>query len=423
MPNAKMMFASQKPIPRGQALVIGGLCFAVGGFIAAVALRWIPAPAESFHAPREVVLCAGMLFALAGTALASNGRLPAWVNSMMGACIWTAFAAIPSWIAWGAGPRQFSGDGLWLLALVGLDFQSLGRTLFGLSALLMWLCAFGAWWMWLKALPAPGRGAALVALVAVAAWLGWFRYQEPAWPAGEAEAERLARYIVAKHADPDFIEDPQNPYLRPVAETWIKKSRARLAASRQAPRGVRVAELPRSRRAPTLDGVVNADEWSEALRFAANGYRGAFVLIMVHAGKLYAAGVAPKDRTKEGFDQFRFYYDLGLAPAFGNERVFVSGNGSATTLRSVYLPGKKYDQSEWGVLDGVVSASTLKDHRQFEVEIDLTEAGLPPGTAFPFFAEVEGDPLRTPKGKFKARVIEGRVGSYTAPLWARVPHH
>jgi hypothetical protein len=402
--------------------LLGALLLAQGILFVAVALRWIPADTQAIHAPREVLLAAGLLFVFAAIAFIGNGRLPEWISGLIGAGMWSGFAAIPAWIAWGSGPREFGGDGLWLLALVGLDFQSLGRTVFGLSALVMLFCASLAWWRWIKSLPPLGRVAGSVAIVAAVAWIGWLRYLEPAWAEGELEQDRLAKYVDMKFADPDVIADPQNPYLRPISESWIKKSRARLAAAREAPRGTGVIDLPRASSAPQIDGVVDPNEWAPARRFVSTSGRGAVVLMMVCGSKLYLAGLSLKDRTEGGFDQFRFYYDLALAPSLDNERVFVSRHGSVSTLRAVRPSGSKYEKTDWNILDRVASASAVRDHRQFELAIDLDEAGLAPGTQFPFFVEIEGDPIKTPQGKFKARLIEGRIGEYKRPIWARVPN-
>ena len=54
------------------------------------------------------------------------------------------------------------------------------------------------------------------------------------------------------------------------------------------------------------------------------------------------------------------------------------------------------------------------------VALDLDEAGLHPGVAFPAFFEIEGDPEKTPDGKFKARTTLGRAGSLHEPVWLRI---
>ncbi|MBL8779719.1 MAG: hypothetical protein JNL06_02135 [Alphaproteobacteria bacterium] len=417
-PKASFSFSSTAG--GGQSPGLGALLLAVGAFICAIALGWIPSPPESFNAPREIVLAAGLLFALAGLLFAINGRAPAWVMGFVGACIWTAFALIPSWIAWGAGPRNFSGDGLWLLALVGLDFQTLGRTVFGLSALILWVGALAAWFAWLKSLPRIGQAPAVLALLAFTIWMAWGRYLEPAAVTGSSDADRLAQYIAARHLNIDASSD--NEFLEPREELWIKRARARIAAGRTPPLGSAVIDVPEAGAAPDIDGVIGEAEWRAARALAAPAPgRGGRVLVMRSRDKLYVAGEAFADRSSAGFDQMRVYFHIDLAQAFANERVFVSGSGGATSLRSVRLPGSQYEKTEWTILHGIQGASAVTRHRQFELSLDMAEAGLPAGGAFPVFVEIEGDPLRTSAGKFKARRIEGRVGSYQTPIWLRLP--
>lgn len=403
----------------GQALGLGALMGAIGAFICAIGLGWIPSPPESFNAPREIVAAAGLAFVFGAALFALNGRAPAWVMGFIGACLWTVFALIPSWIAWGSGPRNFSGDGLWLLAVVGLDFQSVGRTVFGLSALFMWLCASLTWFAWLKGLPPIGRAPALMGLAAFAVWMAWGRYLEPGAAAGVGDADRLAAYVAAKHANPDAASG--NRFLEPREELWIKRARARIAATRTPPPRAVVVDVPNAEDAPEIDGVLGENEWQGARTLDADeAGRRCRVLLMRRGGKLYVGGEAFADRTREGFDQLRFYFHVDLAPALTSERAFVSGSGGVTSLRSVRIPGSPREKTEWGVLSDAQGASAVTRHRQFELALDMAEAGLPAGGVVPVFIEIEGDPFRTSEGRFKARLIEGRVGTRERPVWLRL---
>ncbi len=418
----KVGFQEAPRAPPRQAMAMGILCIAMGLVVAACALGVIPTSAAAFHAPREVVFDAGLMFAVAGVLLVANGSLPAWLGKMLGAVIWTLFAVTLSWIAWGAGPRNFSGDGQWLLAVLGLDFESVGRTMFGLVALLLWFCTFAVWGACLSALAPLPRVASALGLIAVAVWFLWARHLEPRFVAGENESDRLIRYIDLKHADPDFEASEENTFLQPRAEPWIKLSRARLAAGRVAPPGASVRVIPQVATAPTIDGRIDPTEWQDALRLPLDPFsRHAQAMLMTHGGKLYIAAEAPRDATAPGFDQMRFYFHLDLSPAFEDERVFVSrGSGDVVAMRSVRTPQMRYGENEEGVLAAMRGESTLAPHRQFELELDLDEAGLAAGAPFPFFIEVEGDPLKNERGKFKSRLIEGEVGSRRAPVWARI---
>jgi hypothetical protein len=259
-----------------------------------------------------------------------------------------------------------------------------------------------------------------VGLVAFAIWTSWGRYLEPGAAAGVSDADRLAIYIAAKHANPDAASG--NRFLEPREELWIKRARARIAATRTPPPGAGVIDVPSVEDAPEIDGVLGKDEWQGARALDAReaGRRGR-VLLMRRGGKLYVGGEAFADRTRQGFDQLRFYFHVDLAPALTNERAFVSGSGGVTSLRSVRIPGSPSEKTEWGVLSDAQGASAVTRHRQFELALDIAEAGLPAGGAVPVFIEIEGDPFRTPEGKFKARLIEGRVGTRERPVWLRLP--
>jgi len=92
------------PLPNGapaanRAPLIGALFVAAGLGIVAVGAGLIPTPRESFHAPREIVMCAGYVFAIAGVMAGGSGRLPVWLTGLARAVLLTLLAIIPSWIA------------------------------------------------------------------------------------------------------------------------------------------------------------------------------------------------------------------------------------------------------------------------------------------------------------------------------------
>lgn len=159
--------------------------------------------------------------------------------------------------------------------------------------------------------------------------------------------------------------------------------------------------------------------------------RKALVLLLAHGGQLYLAALAPGDKTAQGFDQFRFWYHLNLSPFFENERAHIGGRGDARMLRATRLPRpgeairdgldprSLVRDTDWGVTGRLRSASIVAGFRQYEVAVDLTDAGIAPGVPFPAFHEIEGDPVMD-AGKFKARVIEGQIGSASQPVWLRV---
>jgi hypothetical protein len=108
--------------------------------------------AAAFGDPHWLVLCVGLAFLLAGVAIAiqtfgkanAAGELPAaapcWMHAAQHLAAFTiaaCLAAIGSWVAFGPGEREISG---------GLPFLSpavnsmIGRSAFGVGAVLIWLC-------------------------------------------------------------------------------------------------------------------------------------------------------------------------------------------------------------------------------------------------------------------------------------------
>ena len=216
-------------------------------------------------------------------------------------------------------------------------------------------------------------------------------------------------------------------------ERAVREIRARIAGVRRAPPDVHVATIPLAAAAPILDGIAQPGKWRGALRIPLEpAARQAWVLLLVHGGTLYLAAHAPADKTAAGFDQFRFWYHLELSPFMENERVFLAGRGPPTSLRGARLPrgGQALDEraptnalerlTDWYILERLRGASTVTGYRQYEMAVDLAEAGIGPGAPFPAFFEIEGDPEYDTAGKFKARFIEGQAGSASAPLWLRI---
>jgi hypothetical protein len=65
---------------------------------------------------------------------------PGWmrvVQYLLGVSIFGSFAMIGSWVAFGDGPRTFSGS---FLFFEGATNASIGRVAFGIGAVITWLC-------------------------------------------------------------------------------------------------------------------------------------------------------------------------------------------------------------------------------------------------------------------------------------------
>ena len=254
---------------------------------------------------------------------------------------------------------------------------------------------------------------------------------------GGSDDVLLGLAIARKYASPEYAAT-RSPGKLPLPsfavpdERGVRSVRDRIAAARRPPADAQVLTIPRAGEAPKVDGVVGDSEWRGALRLALEpAERKASVLLYVHGGQLYLAALAPGDRTADGFDQFRFWYHLGLSPFMTDERAMISSRGSALTLRGTRLPragGEIRDfldpktlaaDADWGVSGKLRGESSVTGFRQFEASVDLADAGLRPGVAFPAYLEIEGDPVME-AGKFKARFNEGQIGSATRPIWLRI---
>jgi hypothetical protein len=156
------------------------------------------------------------------------------------------------------------------------------------------------------------------------------------------------------------------------------------------------------------------------------------VQLLAHGGQLYLAAHAPADKTGDGFDQFRFWFHIGLSPYLLNERVFLAGKGWFAQLREVAMPAdtepllespdlsKLKPKTDWNIFERTRGASRVEGYRQYELSVDMEEAGFVPGAPFPAFFEIEGDPVKDAAGKFKARTILGTAGSQAQPLWLHI---
>jgi hypothetical protein len=136
----------------GGAIVIGAFFGLVGTIVTLVALGTFGDGHLSDGTPPRVGIAAGVLFLLAGLAIIvgygiaggamPNGDLPPGtprvvrvVQTALGLGIVAVLASIASWIAFGAGPRHFSGHGPLISGAVS---EMLGRAVFGVGAVLMW---------------------------------------------------------------------------------------------------------------------------------------------------------------------------------------------------------------------------------------------------------------------------------------------
>jgi len=137
----------------GAAIVIGVFFGAMGTFVLLQALGTFGPARLSDGTPPWVGVVAGLLFLLGGLAVivghgiaggvGPDGDLPAGtpfgvrvVQYVLGVAIIAMLASIASWVAFGSGSRHFSGSGPFITGAVN---EALGRTAFGIGAILMWI--------------------------------------------------------------------------------------------------------------------------------------------------------------------------------------------------------------------------------------------------------------------------------------------
>ncbi len=247
----------------------------------------------------------------------------------------------------------------------------------------------------------------------------------------------LAQMIWRKFVNPEYAaalnargQIPKTFHM--PEEQWLRKARAEIAKARRAPEAARVLAVPRARQAPSLDGRIYVEEWAGALRLPLEPAGAAAVLLLAHGGLLYVAAHAFADKTDAGYDQFRFWFHIGLSPYLRNERVFLAGKGWFVHLRDVALPperepitespepGKLTQKTDWNIFERTRGASRVDGYRQYELSVDMAEIGFFPGVPFPAFFEIEGDPVLDAAGKFKARTTVGTAGSAAAPIWLQI---
>jgi hypothetical protein len=151
------MDQQRRPPTRREAIGIGAVVAAIGLYFVLVSLGLVPPPGKA-HAPMWVVTLCGLCFLLGGLALLlpaavtgemrSDGELPAgaphWLRVLqyvLGMTIFACFALIGSWIAFGPGVRSFSVSAPFFSTNDGSEM--LGRTVFGIGAIIIWLCLIG----------------------------------------------------------------------------------------------------------------------------------------------------------------------------------------------------------------------------------------------------------------------------------------
>jgi hypothetical protein len=143
--------ADGKQLSRGGAVAIGLACAGMGVFVMLMAFGVIGRGSLD-DAPPWVGVCAGLVFVLGGAAVivgyaiadgaAPDGDLPPGTpfgirlaQYLLGLGIVASLASIATWVAFGEGPRKFTGSGSLGTGPVG---DTAGRIVFGVGAVLVW---------------------------------------------------------------------------------------------------------------------------------------------------------------------------------------------------------------------------------------------------------------------------------------------
>lgn len=144
----------RQPPPPCTTVVCGLLAAGTGVFLMLIGFGVVPVNPRSVHGPMWIATAAGIAFLLAGISISvgaihgvsETGELPKdtgwWMRLfyyLIGLVIVGALASIGTWVAFGPGPRHFSGTGLFLQSLEASAL--VGRIIFGFGAIVTWLCA------------------------------------------------------------------------------------------------------------------------------------------------------------------------------------------------------------------------------------------------------------------------------------------
>jgi hypothetical protein len=282
------------------------------------------------------------------------------------------------------------------------------------------------------------RATTALRIFVATALLGAFVAAGPAARAADVSDDDLLQQAYdQKFANPNYVTWMSRPGL-PTGhqdfdeEKLIKSIRARIAKHLKAPPEAEIIKIPVIAGSPPLvDGRLDYPEWLAATKVAMESPHTRTKLLLLSDGsRLYLGADVPDERTRHGFDQFRFYLHVLGSKLIVNERLHVgtdtynSGGIRETHVRWRGAPARNDDErwknfgiSDWQIYRQARGRSYFGDYRQYEAVLDLAEAGLPIGVPFPVFVEVETDANYRPDGKFGSREYLGMLGSQNAPVW------
>jgi hypothetical protein len=142
-----------QPVSSRSNYYMAAIAAATGVYFLLIGTHLLPIPGRhsNQHEPLWLALCVGLAFFLASIAIViqtlghanATGNLPPeaprWMSAvqyLIGLAVFVCFGAIMSWVAFGPGERRFSGS---LLFFDRNTNAMIGRTAFGICAVLIWL--------------------------------------------------------------------------------------------------------------------------------------------------------------------------------------------------------------------------------------------------------------------------------------------
>lgn len=231
------------------------------------------------------------------------------------------------------------------------------------------------------------------------------------------------------------LEGIPSTYQNFPEEETIKEVRSRISGHVVKPTGQEVVKIPiNMTKVPKIDGVLNVQEWKNALKIPM-GINGKNVqLLLTSDGKNLYVGVDAIDEiTEGGYDQLVFYIHVNLISLLSNERIhtgrFDNGNEpmglrqtriwwNGSPKREPNEVWKTYGPiDDWNIYKNAEHAATFNGHRQYEVKFQFEESGLHLGVPFTGVARLESDPTNDANGKFQNRNYIGQHGTFNAPKW------
>jgi hypothetical protein len=130
----------KQPSKKG-AWFLGNIFILAGLWIMLIGLKILPVDPLKVHAPLWVIFCAGLVFALCGTALINGYAFSspnAVISDLTGLSIVGLMLAIFGWVAFGPGERHFAAGRNSSFVAAGTPISSgQGRFIFGVAFILI----------------------------------------------------------------------------------------------------------------------------------------------------------------------------------------------------------------------------------------------------------------------------------------------